>query len=253
MKAIRTALGVFLLAGAVVGQTRPFDVELSYGGWTLSPFRTVVERECERVIRDQLDRLISSAIPDLLVSPYLSDIDLPSSGRFFSLAIWYRFGESRFSAGLRGDYFNFKLPYSVAVSESFEFLGFPLARLDVQGRGSVRLDGLALSLLGRWTPLRTRRLDLSLQAGLMMLPFQGELSMEQTTTLITPIGDLRLSGKIGHDFDEIRALGLDLPSYIYSPTLGIELRWRIAPEVGLHFNATAAQGTFYAGGLFFSF
>jgi len=77
--------------------------------------------------------------------------------------------------------------------------------------------------------------------------------MDQTTTLSTPLGDLKFSGKIGHDFDEMRDLGLELPSTIYSPTLGIEFRWRIAPEVGLHLNATAAQGTFYSGGLFFSF
>jgi len=51
----------------------------------------------------------------------------------------------------------------------------------------------------------------------------------------------------------MRDLGLELPTAIYSPTLGIEFRWRIVPEVGLHFNATAAQGTFYSGGLFFSF
>jgi len=253
MKTITAIVGVFLLVGAVSGQTRPFEIQVSYGGWTLSPFRTIVERECELAIRDELDKLVGSAIPDLLVSPYLSDIDLPSSGHFMSLAIWYRFGRSRLSAGLRGDYFNFKLPFTVAVSESLEVFGFPLAGLDVRSLGSIRLDGLALSLLGRWTPLLTRRMELSLQAGLMMLPFQGELSMNQTTTLSTPLGDIKFSGTVGHDFDEIRNLGLDLPATIYSPTLGIEFRFRIVPEVGLHLNATAAQGTFYSGGLFFSF
>ena len=253
MKVRGIAIGIFLLSGAAFGQTRSFDIQLSYGGWTLSPFRTIVERECEDLIRNEFSKLVGSAISEVLLSPVLSNLDLSSSGHFFSLALWYRIGRSRFSAGVRGDYFNFRVPYSLSVEESLEILGYPLVTLKGEGRGTVRLNGLAVSFLGRWTPLSTRRVDLSLQTGLLLLPFQGEIFLDQTTALSTPLGDFRYSGSFDHTFVEVRELGLDVPSLIVSPTFGIEFRYRFTAEAGIFINTTTAQGAFFAGGLFFSF
>jgi len=253
MKTRRIAIGIFLLAGAVYGQSRPFDIQVSFGGWSLSPFRSIVERECERLIKNEFSKLVESAIPNDLLTPLLSSVDLSSSGHFFSLAASYRFGEGRFSVGLRGDYFDFRVPYSLSVNESLEIWGFPLAALEGQGQGTVRLSGLAVSVLGRWTPLMTKRVDLSLQAGLMMLPFQGKILLDLTAALKTALGDLQFSGSFDDTFDEIRELGLDLPSVIFSPTFGIEFRYRFLPDAGFYLNATAAQGSFLSGGLFFSF
>lgn len=253
MKFRGIAIGIFLLSGAAFGQTRSFDIQLSYGGWTLSPFRAVVEKECESLIRNEFDKLVGSVIPEDFLFPFLSNVDLSSSGHFFSLALWYRFGHSRLSAGVRGDYFAFRLPYSLSVEESLKIPGFPSATIKGQGRGTVRLNGLAVSFLGRWTPLSTRRLDLSLQAGLLLLPFQGEILLDQTTALQTPLGDIRFSGGFDHTIDQVREMGLDVPSLIVSPTLGIQLRFRLTAEAGIFIDVTAAQGTFYAGGLFFSF
>jgi hypothetical protein len=253
MKVRGIAIGIFLLSGAAFGQTRSFDIQLSYGGWTLSPFRTIVERECEDLIRNEFSKLVGSAISEVLLSPVLSNLDLSSSGHFFSLALWYRIGRSRFSAGVRGDYFNFRVPYSLSVEESLEILGYPLVTLKGEGRGTVRLNGLAVSFLGRWTTLSTRRVDLSLQTGLLLLPFQGEIFLDQTTALSTPLGDFRYSGSFDHTFVEVRELGLDVPSLIVSPTFGIEFRYRFTAEAGIFINTTTAQGAFFAGGLFFSF
>ena len=253
MKVRGIAIGIFLLSGAAFGQAHSFDIQLSYGGWTLSPFRTIVERECEDLIRNEFSKLVGSAISEVLLSPVLSNVDLSSSGHFFSLALWYRIGRSRFSAGVRGDYFNFRVPYSLSVEESLEILGYPLATLKGEGRGTVRLNGLAVSFLGRWTPLSTRRVDLSLQTGLLLLPFQGEIFLDQTTALSTPLGDFRYSGSFDHTFVEVRELGLDVPSLIVSPTFGIEFRYRFTAEAGIFINTTTAQGAFFAGGLFFSF
>jgi hypothetical protein len=256
VKAEGIAIGVLVfavLAGAVFGQSRPFEIQVSFGGWSLSPFRTLVENQCERLIKNEFDKLVASAIPDFLLSPFLSNVDISSSGRFFSVAMWYRFGESHLSAGIRGDYIDFKLPFVLSAEETLAILGFPLVALDGQGRGTVRLDGVVVSLLGRWTPLSTSRVELSFQGGLMVLPFQGEILLSQTTALRTPIGDLQLSGSFDQTIAEVRDLGLDLPSFIFSPTLGIEFRYRFAAHLGLYVNATAAQGSFYSGGLFFSF
>lgn len=253
MKVRGIAIGVFLLSTMAIGQARSFDIQLSCGGWALSPFRTVIERECENLIRNEFDKLVGTAIPGVFLSPFLSNLDLSSSGYFFSLGLWYRFGRSRFSAGVRSDYFDFRVPYTLSVEESLEMPGFPLATLKGQGRGTIRLNRLAVSFLGRWTPLSTRRTDVSLQAGLQMLPFQGEIKLDHSISLLTPLGDLRLSGSFDHTLVQIREMGLNVPSLIVSPSLEIELRYRLAAEAGIFINTTLAQGTYYAGGLFFSF
>ncbi len=253
MKVRGIVIGILLLSLSAFGRTRPFDIQLSYGGWSLSPFRSLVERECENLIRNEFDKMIGAAIPNVLLSPFLSSLDLSSSGRYFSLALWHRFGGSRFAAGVRGDYFYFRVPYSLSVQESIELPGIPLAAMDGHGRGAIRLNGLAVSLLGRWTALSTRRADVSLQAGLMMLPFRGRIDLDHTISVETPLGDLHYSGSFEHTFDEVRALGLDVPSLILSPSLGLEARCRLSAQAGIFVGASLSQGTFYSGGLVFSF
>lgn len=253
MKVRGIVIGVLLLSLSAFGRTRPFDIQMSCGGWSLSPFRSLVERECENLIRNEFVKLIGAAIPEVLLSPFLSSLDLSSSGRFFSLALWYRSGESRLAAGVRGDYFNFRVPYSLSVHESLELPGIPLAAMDGQGRGVIRLNGLAVSLLGRWTALSSRHADVSLQAGLMMLPFQGRIDLDHKISLETPLGDLRYSGSFERTLAEVRALGLDVPSLLLSPSLGLDARYRLSAQAGIFINATLAQGTFYSGGLVFSF
>jgi len=153
MKVREIAIAIVLLSHAAVGQIRSFEIQASCGGWTLSPFQTIVEKECEDLIRNEFNKLAGSAIPDVFLSPFLSNLDISSSGHVFSLALSYRFGQSRFSAGVRGDCFVFRLPYVLSVEESLEIPGFRLVTVQGQGLGRVRLNGLAILLFGRWTPL----------------------------------------------------------------------------------------------------
>jgi hypothetical protein len=242
-----------ILAGPAAGQSRALDFQVAFGGWSLSPFVSPIERECERLIRNEFDGVVGSVLPGILLSSSLAGVDLSSSGHFFSLAAWYRLGESRFSAGVRGDYFDFRVPYALSADETVSLLGFPLVSLTGRARGSVHLSGIALSLLGRWTPLSTSRAELSLQAGLMVLPFEGDILSDLSATVRTPIGDLPVSGRFQQTIDAVRSLGVDAPSLILAPSLGLEFRYRFAPRLGLFLNATSSQGSFLSGGLFFSF
>jgi len=242
-----------MLAGAAWGQTKRFDIQVSYGGWSLAPFRSLVERECERVIKNEFNQLVESVISTDLLSPFLSTIDLSSSGHFFSIAASYRFGESRIAAGVRGDYFDFDVPYTLSVAESISIWGFPLATLDGRGAGAVRLSGIAVTVFGRWSPLLTRRSELSFHAGLMMLPFQGDIGLDLAAVLGTPLGDLEYAGSFDDTFDQIKDLGLDMPAIIFSPSVGVEFRYRFSRDFGAFVDATLAQGSFLSGGLFFVF
>ena len=255
MKAKGIAIGILVgavLTGPAFGQSRPFDFQVAFGGWSLSPFTPPVEKECERLIRSEFDSLVGSVFPGILLSSSLASVGLSSSGHFFSLAAWVRLGESRFSAGLRGDYFDLRVPFALSADEAVSFLGYPLVALEGRAQGTVRLNGIAISLLGRWTPLSTSRIELSLQAGVMVLPFEGEILSNLAGTMRTLIGDLPLSGSFDHTIDEVRNFGFDVLSFVFSPSLGLEVRYRLVPHLGLFFNATTAQGSFLSGGLFFS-
>ena len=235
------------------GYSKNFDVQVSYGGWTLSPFQTIVENESEDLIRKEFNKLIETVFPRGFLTPFLSNVDISSSGSFYSLALWYRFSQSPFSLGLRGDYFIFRLPYSLSAEESIAIFGLPLASLKTQGQGKIRLNSLAISVLSRWTALSTSRLDLSLLAGMILLPFEGEISLSQTTSIGTPFGDVDYSGSFDHSIEEVRNLERSVPSLIVSPCLAVELKFRFSKDAGIILNITGSQGSFYSGGLFFSF
>ena len=255
MKAKRILAGLSLLAltATAFGESRRFDVQVAFGGWSLSPFRSIVERECERIIKREFSSLVETVIPAELLTPLLSSVELSSSGTAFSLTAAYRFGDGRFAAGVRGDYFDFGVPFTLSVAESIEILGWQLVSLEGRGSGTVDLGGFALSAFGRWTPVLTPSVELSFHAGLMMLPFQGKIVFDLSAVMKTALGDLRYAGKFDDDFDQIRELGLDIPEFIFSPMAGIEFRYRFSQDIGFCLDATAAQGSFLSAGLFFVF
>ena len=253
MKARGIPILVLALAGAALGQNRSFDIQVSAGGWSLSPFRPLVETECARLIRSGFSGSIGAALALVSLTPLDAAVNLgTSSGYFFGGTVWYRFENRPWAVGLEADYFDFRVPYTVAAATTIDVLGIPLASIRGSGQGTTRLRGVALSLLGRWTPLSAGPVELSIRGGLMVMPFQGDFALNQTTVVTTAIGDIRLPATINQTIDDIRALGFDIPSLILAPVLGIDVRVRIAPRLALVLRAQAAQGTFFSGGLAFS-
>ena len=95
-----------------------FDIQLSYGLWSASPFGSLIERETENMIRSELERLLNSVLPPSAFST-LEDVSLSSSGHQAALSLWYRF--NTFSLGIRGAYFRYKLPYTIQLEQSIAF------------------------------------------------------------------------------------------------------------------------------------
>jgi hypothetical protein len=244
---------VLVSAGAAWSQTGPFDIQVSAGGWSLSPFRPLVETECERLIRNGFSGSVGSVLALISLTPLDAAVNLgTSSGYFFGGTLWYRFENRSWAVGLEADYFDFRVPYTVAAATTVDVLGIPLATVRGNGQGTTSLRGVALSFLGRWTLLSAGPVELSIRGGLMAMPFQGDFALNQTTVVTTAIGDIRLPATINQTIDDIRALGFDIPSLILAPVLGIDVRVRIAPRLALVLGAQAAQGTFFSGGLVFT-
>ena len=225
-----------------------FDLQLSYGRWTLSPYTSLVERESENLIKRELTRLVDSILPQDVFSTF-EDINLSSSGEMVSCSLWYRF--NRFSLGLKGDYFEFDMPFTLSAEQSITFLDIELANVRTEGRGEVRLSALMVSLLARWEVLALSRFSLFVQGGLSALPYDGEVYLDQHTVIGTPLGDLEYSGDLSETIDNIRSWDEDIPSVLWAPVFGISGRYLVYRGLGVFLDVGFSQGTVVAAGLSF--
>jgi hypothetical protein len=227
-----------------------FDLELSYGRWSLSPYTSLAERETENLIKRELTRVVDSFLPNDVFSS-LESIDLSSSGQMVSFTLWYRF--NRLALGLKTDYFEFLMPFSISAQQSISFLDFALVDVRTEGRGEVRLSSVMLSFLARWEVLASSKFQLYLQGGLNVLPYSGEIYFTQTTTVRTPLGDAEYSGDFSETIKNIRSWDEDIPSLLWAPVFGAKIRYVIHPRVGLFLDMAFAQGTVLSAGLSFLF
>lgn len=235
----------------VLARANRIDIQISYGGWTLSPFVSILENESEDLIRREYARLMETVIPGYVYSTFLSDVNLSSSGHFYSLALWYNFRNSRFSAGLKAEYFDFRLPFFVNFEQSIDFLGYQLVSLSTEGEGNVAFKSTAFSMLGRWAALSGSTLKLYLKGGITLLPLNGRLFISQNTLIQTILGDLTYEGDFNNTLEQIRQWNSSLPSLIISPSLGIQGELKVWKHIGLFLDLTLSQGGFLCAGLSF--
>ena len=217
----------------------------------MSPFVSFVERETENLIKSELTRLLDPIFPRDVYSTFQS-VDISSSGEILTFSIWYNFGKSRFSLGFKGEYFNFKLPYSINSEQSVNIFDYQLISMETNGQGEVRLNSVMLSLLSRWRIFSLSKFRFYLFGGLTLLPYSGEISLEQTTLLQTPVGDISYDVIYSETINTIRGWDDSIPSYLLSPTFGISLKYNLGRRLGIIADLYISQGTFLAAGLSFT-
>jgi hypothetical protein len=242
-----------IVGGALMARAGAVEIRVGYGGWTLSPFHSTVETRCEEVIQGEFFELLNSILPESFLSPIRTNIEFSSSGTFLSAEFWIPLPRSRFAVGLRGDLIDFRAPFTASANETIDIFGFPIANLSGYGHGTVELNGLGLSLLGRWTAVASRRVDLSLRAGLSAFPFQGRVTMDLEASASTILGNLNYQGRLDRTIAEIREGNDEVPSLIIAPMVGLDCGVRITPRTGVFANLSISQGTFLSGGFFVSF
>ena len=203
------------------------------------------------MVRESYRRFVEDFLPGLALSSFLSRIELSSSGQYFSFAFWYNFKSGQFSLGLKGNYIDLQLPYSIDADQSISFLQYELVNLRTDGEGEVNLNSLTLSLLARWKAVSQDRFGLFLYGGLLIFPYQGDLFIEQDTVVQTPLGDLEYQGAFDQTIDQIRNWNDDVPSTIISPELGVQLQYRFLKNLGLVLDVALSQGSLISAGLFF--
>ncbi len=249
---IAAVLAVSLAAGPASGAAS-VEIRVGFGGWTLEPLRSTIETRCEEMIQAEFFKLLNSVLPSWFLTPVQTAIESTSSGRTFYAEVWIPLRTNRLAVGLRGDAFDFRIPFTASAFETIQFIGWPLAELSARGAGAVNLRGFGLSLLGRWTAVALRRFELALRAGVSAFPFRGDVEMDQTLTAETPLGDYQFSGRLAESIADIRAESDDVPSWIFAPAAGLDLVWRLDSRLSLFANISLSHGTFYAAGISASF
>lgn len=250
MKKGAAALILALIAFLPLEAEGRVDIQVSYSRWTLSPFLTMLEKESKDLIEQEISRILKDTAPVAFTLIPVSAVDLSSSGSSFNVAGWYNLGDSRrFGLGILARYFDFRMPYSLKTEQAIQILDYDLAKLGLQADGDLRLRSVALSLLGRWAVLHGRRARLHLYGGLTVMGFEGDLFLDQETTLETPLGTVRYAGAYDLTVEEIRSWNVDIPSLILSPSLGMSFEFKLADPLGLFLDVSGAQGVYAGAGL----
>ncbi len=233
-------------------QAEKIEIQISYGGWSLSPFITSVEKETERIIGDELYHIVYTFLPGAALSAFQSDIDLTSSGKSLDFSIWHKIGQGNFSLGLKGQYYSFQLPYTLDSAQSISFLGFPLIELEAQAEGEINLNSLILSPLARWTALSGKNFRLSFYGGFAIFHYSGNYVLDGNVLVRSPLGDFEYQGEESQNIEELRKWSNRIPSWMLSPSLGMVMQYKLTKEFGLLFDVSLSHGFFFSAGIFFA-
>ncbi len=229
-----------------------FEIQISYGGWSLSPFITSVEKESERIIGDELYHIVDTLLPGTALSAFRSDIDLTSSGKSLDLSIWYKIGHSNFFLGLKGQVYSFHLPYSLDAIQSISFFGYPLVELEVEAEGEINLSSVIISPLARWATLSGKNFTLNLYGGCSIFHYKGDYVLDGNVLVKTPLGDFEYQGKESQDIEELREWSDRIPTWMISPSLGMMIQYKLSKEFGLLVDLSLSHGFFFSAGVVFT-
>ncbi|MCJ7579827.1 MAG: hypothetical protein MUP98_04750 [Candidatus Aminicenantes bacterium] len=229
-----------------------FEIQISYGGWSLSPFIASVEKESERIIGDELYSIVSTLLPGTALSAFRSAIDISSSGKTLDLSLWYKIGSSNFSLGLKGQVYRFQLPYSLDSVQSIGFLGIPLFELESQAEGEIILRSVILSPLARWTALSSKNFKLSLYGGFSVFHYDGDFSLNGNVLVRTALGDFEFHGEVSQSIEELREWSDGIPSWMLSPSFGLVIQYNLSKEFGLLVDLSLSHGFFFSAGVVFA-
>lgn len=233
-------------------QAEKIEIQISYGGWSLSPFITSVEKETERIIGDELYQIVSAFLPGTALSVFQSDIDLSSSGKSLDLTLWHKIGQSNFSLGLKGQYYSFHLPYSLDSKQSISFFSFPLFELEAQAEGDINLNSVILSPLARWTTLAGENFKLFLYGGFAIFHYNGDYRLKGNVLIRSPLGDFEYDGEDSQNIENLREWSDRIPSWIISPSLGMMMQAKLTKGFGLLLDISLSHGFFFSAGIVFT-
>jgi hypothetical protein len=85
-----------------------------------------------------------------------------------------------------------------------------------------------------------------------LIPYDGDMTLDQTTRVQTPLGDVVYTGSFSETIQNIRTWDEDIPKLLFAPTFGLSAQYDIHSKIALLLGIAFAEGTVLSAGLNFA-
>ncbi len=249
----RVLLAFVVLESAVAPCCSAVDVLLSYGAWSMSPFTSTVEAQCEQIVEAVVKERVGRELPGFITTTFEQNVDLTSAGQFVGVEVARTISGDRFRVGGSITYVELDLPYTLDARQSLSLGRFELADAVTTGTGTVHIKAIDLALLAGWNICRTDRLLITIGSGINILPVEGTIGIDNQTTISTRLGSRSFESAGVESIDELRSESDAISSILVTPLASVTAQVRAFRHGGLVFRALLSQGTFLSGGAYVRF
>jgi hypothetical protein len=244
----KNGIGLLLLLASVALAASDWEWQLTAGPWTLAPLTSPAERQAQRIVSSEANRLLAPLLSEFAIIAIDPAIAMRSQGYFFSAGLWRRLAAGRFAVGLSAAIIDFSLPFTLLDERDIYYQGIPVAHVATRGAGRLDLRTFMLEARGRWRLLLAGRFAAHAAAGLTLLRLNGGLSLPLVASVQSIFGSAELRATEDRSLAELRQDNADIPAWILAPSLGVSLRYRLGRKARLVIEAGLSQGTFLAAG-----
>ena len=228
-----------------------WEWQLSFGPWTLQPWTSPAERQAQRIVSSEANRLLAPLLSEFSIIAFNPDIAMRSRGHFFSAGCWRRLGGGRFAVGLAAAWLDLALPFTLHDERDIYYQGFPVAHVATRGEGRLDLNTFMLEARTRWRVLRSGRFAAYAGPGLTLLRFNGALRLPLVASVQTIFGSIELRETEERTLAELRTDNADVPAWSLAPALYSSLHYRLGSGSRIFLEISLSQGTFLAAGISF--
>jgi hypothetical protein len=247
----KIAVGSLLLLCALPLAASGWEWQLAAGSWTLQPWTSPAERQAQRIVGSEANRLLAPLLSEFSIIAFEPGVALRSRGRFISAGCWRRLAGGRFAAGLAAAYLDLSLPFTLLDERDIYYQGIPVAHVATRGEGQLDLRTFMLEARARWRAFRAGRFAAHAVAGLGLLRFNGGLQLPLDFSIQTIFGTAELRATEDRTLAELREDNPDIPAWSMAPSLGASLHYRLGSNSRLFLEMSLSQGTFLAAGFSF--
>lgn len=244
----RTGIGILLLLAALPLAASAWEWQLSVGPWTLQPWTSPAERQAQRLVSSEANRLLAPLLSEFSIIAFDPAIAMRSQGHFFSAGCWRRLAAGKFAIGLTAAYLDLALPFTLNDERDIYYQGFPIAHVATRGEGRLDLRTFMFEARTRWRAFQAGRVAAYAGPGLTLLRFNGGLHLPLVARVQTFLGSIELKRNEDRTLAELRQENDDVPVWSLAPALSTSLHYRLGGNSRLFLEITLSQGTFLAAG-----
>ena len=247
----RSGLGILLLLATLPLAASAWEWQLSSGAWTLQPWTSPAERQAQRIVSSEANRLLAPLLAEFSISAFDPNIAMRSQGHFFSAGCWRLLAGGKFAIGLAAAYLDLALPFTLHDERDVYYQGFPIAHVTTRGEGRLDLRTFMLEARARWRAFHSGRFAAYAGPGLTLLRFNGGLHLPLVASVQTIFGSAELRETEERTLAELRADNADVPAWSLAPALHSSLHYRLGAGSRIFIEINLSQGTFLAAGISF--